>query len=254
MFAAPAAPNRSFGTAASAAPPRALLAAVLAATALHVLAWQALRSVYAHVRTSAAPPLAAVWRVQLRPAQPAAAPPRPTAPKAEPPKTTRPKPVTKPKPAAPQKPKPRPAPKPQETAAPPAAPAAPSALRGEERAGSAPPSYLDATQADTAPAPLDGEWQLDTTAPWPPGITSVHVRIWIARSGRIERFEVLGAARHNPAIARIFSRLAQTPMIAAHIGRVPVPSVVRVQFLATTQGAQPDFVLPIPDNDGESVR
>ena len=230
------------------AAPHALLLALLAAAALHAaLVWGLLRSDRVYVRASTLPPLRATWHVQMR-AAPAPPQPAPTVPKAAKqapapePRRERPEPVRAPRPS-----QELPAPTPREAPETPAAPY--DALAGERpRSGAAPARYLDAIQADNAPAPQDGVWLVDALA-WPDGVPSVQARIWISASGRIERFELLGVARRHPALARVFARLASTPMIAARIGRVPVPSVVRVQFMPSAPGEPLNYVLPMPDGE-----
>lgn len=106
--------------------------------------------------------------------------------------------------------------------------------------------WLDANSADTAPAPEQGEWLLDPHTPWPDSYPSVTLRLWVSSRGRIERFELQGPAADDAAMQHIFARLAHTPMLPARIGRVPVPSTVRVQIWAPEGGQPPNYVMPLP--------
>lgn len=108
-----------------------------------------------------------------------------------------------------------------------------------------PSLWLEANQADRAPAPVDNRWRL-ADLPWPAAFPVVEVVLWIASDGRIERFELQGDAANDPTLRRLFAPLADTPMHPAYIGRARVPSTMRVQMRPGEDGGAPDFVAPLP--------
>ncbi|MFT4196253.1 MAG: hypothetical protein QM614_16655, partial [Ottowia sp.] len=155
------------------------------------------------------------------PPAPAAAPPAPPAPAADVPPRARKAPPT-----------PRP-PTPTPTPAEPAQAPAPQA-----------PQWLDATHADRSPAPRDNRWLL-ADRPWPAAFERVRVRLWISASGRIERVEIEGEAADDPAVRALFAPFADTPMDPALVGRVAVPSTMRVELWDGDGERAPDFVAPL---------
>jgi hypothetical protein len=103
--------------------------------------------------------------------------------------------------------------------------------------------WLDATEVDESPAPIDNEWVL-ASRPWPRAYRSIIVRLWISAEGRIERYEVEGDAADDPAVQALFAPITQTPMRPARIGRRTVPSTMRIE-LWSGDSAPPDFVAPL---------
>lgn len=103
--------------------------------------------------------------------------------------------------------------------------------------------WLDAVEADSAPTPEGNRWILAEGA-WPRGFTRVQLRVWVSAQGRIERFELEGPAAEDPAVLEFFAPLVDTPMQPARVGRVPVPSVMRMEIRLGKDGV-PDFVAPL---------
>lgn len=238
--------------------------ALSGALLLHALAWWLLRTSYASPPAADARPL---WHVTLRtaapapisaaPAQPAPAPtpetaaPAPAAP-TQPPeradeRATPPEAPTPIAPAAEPRPRPLPPPVPRPAVQAPSPEPTPAPPLPQTR-------WLDAAQADRAPAPRDNQWLLTPDQPWPQDFPKVRIQIWVSASGRIERFEVEGAAASDPAVQALFAPLPETPMLPALIGRVPVPSTMRIELWAGDQGDQghaPDFIAPLAPHAGE---
>ena len=225
--------------------------ALVGALLLHALAWWLLRTRYASPPAAAAPPL---WHATLRTAVPQPVGPAPAQPT---PKNADPAPAAQiqPRERAAERPRPPEAPTPIAPAAEPRPrPLAPPAPRPGAQAPSPEPApaprlpptrWLDAAQAERAPAPRDNQWLLDPDQPWPQAFAKVRIRIWVSAGGRIERFEIEGAAASDPAVQALFAPLPETPMLPALIGRVPVPSTMRIELWAGEQGAAPDFIAPL---------
>ncbi|MDO5289564.1 MAG: hypothetical protein Q4F13_08010 [Pseudomonadota bacterium] len=237
-------------------------AAVALALGLHAAVLWGLRHLPApatHTDAARLPPPPMTWHVRVAsPPAPAATPAvTPPAPQWAPPpppsrataRAARPQPAPARPPESPPKPPPEPPPAPLPEPLPEPAVAAPPPPPVPPRlASSEPMQWLDANSADTAPAPEHGEWTLADT-PWPASHPSVKVRLWVNSRGRIERFELQGPAADDPALQQLFARLAHTPMLAARIGRVPVPSTVLVQIWAPEGGQPPNYVMPLPSRE-----
>ena len=147
-----------------------------------------------------------------------------------------------------------PAPALPEPAAPPNTPAPPPTPPAPERPASAPlpesarsastqGGWLEASQADAAPVPVDNEWLLANT-PWPAAYPRLILQLWISSKGVIERVEVQGEAADDPTVQALLEPLIDTPMRPARIGRVPVPSTMRIELWQGDGGA-PNFVGPL---------
>ena len=199
------------------------LCALAGALALHLAAFLLIRTHY-HRPMDAPPRKALQVAVRVLPPAP------PPAPVAVLPAPSVPAPSVVP-PRMRKAPAPRPPPPPPAEPAPAPAPQA--------------PQWLDATRADRAPAPQDNRWLLAQDQPWPDAFPHVWIRLWISASGRIERVEIEGAAARDPAVRALFAPIADTPMLPAMIGRVPVPSTMRVELWAGDDGPAPDFVAPL---------
>ena len=147
----------------------------------------------------------------------------------------------------PQRPVQRPAESPLPEARAPVIPA-PASPPPDEDSATAPmprtPLWIDANQADQAPAPEGNAWRL-ADMPWPEAYPAVEVQLWITADGRIERFELVGEAADDPALRQLFAPFADTPMQPAYLRSVPVPSTMRIQ-LWPGDGPVPDFVAPLP--------
>jgi hypothetical protein len=211
--------------------------ALAAALALHLVLLLVVLPRHRPVTAPARPALQVTLRLRPPPEQPPAQPPappladNPAAPSA---------PVQVPA-AAPAPPPRRQAPAEAPAPAPPPLPPTPADATAPAEA-----RWLDALQADRAPAPQGNRWRL-APLPWPAAFARVRVRLWISSTGRIERVEIEGAAGRDPAVRALFAPLGDTPMLPALIGQVPVPSVVRAELWPGDDGsAAPDFLLPLP--------
>ncbi|MFV0679300.1 hypothetical protein [Ottowia sp.] len=228
---------------------RAWACALVGALALHVAVFLGLRTPY---RQPPKAPPQAVWHVSLRaaPVPPAATPaPVPSVAATRPPPAPRvaakaparvvPPPVQPPPPAAPE---PEPLPPAQPEPEPP--PPLPPTPELSPPPSSVPPvQWLDANHADQAPAPQDNTWLLAQHS-WPAQYPQIRVQLWISASGRMERFELEGGAADDPQVRALFAPFIDTPMLPAMIGRVPVPSTMRVE-LWMGQDMKPDFIGPL---------
>ena len=243
-------------------PKPALVGALAAAIALHALLWLSL-SRYVVVRPPARSQPAA-WHVNFRTAAPPQLAPAPTptptptplppdltvpdapaAPVAVP-EITAPEPADTPPPATRPRPAPTPQPPPQPAQPPePAAPDLPAsaALPDSARSASNQGGWLDATQADQAPVPIDNDWHL-AEMPWPQAHPRITVQLWISSQGVIERYEIQGDAATDRAVQALIAPILDTPMRPARIGRAPVPSTMLIE-LWEGDGAVPNFVAPL---------
>ncbi len=208
----------------------------------------------------------AAWHVTFRTA---AAPEVAATPEPTPPTVTPPPPVAEP-PPAPEAPAPRmpqarlrtapapdplpappPPPAPASQPAPPPEPPASAALPESSRTTSAQGGWLEATQADQSPVPKDNEWRLAEMA-WPAAHPRIVLQLWISSKGVIERYEVQGDAAEDRAVQALLAPILDTPMRPARIGRVPVPSTMRIELWAGDDAA-PNFVGPLaPGSTGTS--
>ena len=91
--------------------------------------------------------------------------------------------------------------------------------------------------------------------PWPPSHPRVVLQLWISSQGVIERYELQGDAANDRAIQALLAPIVETPMRPAMIGRVPVPSTMRIELWEGEAGA-PDFIGPLAPGAGRptSVR
>lgn len=234
--------------------PTAWAAALAGALALHaaLLLWTQ--------RVDVRPPAQsrpAAWHVSFRTAAAPAPAPAPTAaPAPVAPVPAPPEPATTPAPSPQPRPRVRPAPKPPRPAPPAAAapeppaeppqPPASSALPDTSRTTRAQGGWLEATNADQAPAPIDNTWRL-ADGPWPKTQARIVLQLWISSQGVIERYELQGDAAQDRAIQALIAPIIETPMTPAMIGRVPVPSTMRIELWEGDAGV-PDFVGPLaPD-------
>ena len=196
----------------------------------------------------------AAWHVTFRtaaaPATPAAPSPPPVeaAPPPAPPTAPSTPPRVPPPPSARVQPAEAPAPEP--IPAPPPAPAptqpASAALPDSARTTSAQGGWLEATHADESPAPVDNAWQL-AAGPWPTAHPRVTLQLWISSQGVIERYEILGDAAQDREVQALLEPIINTPMLPARIGKVPVPSTMRIE-LWEGDGSLPNFVGPLTPN------
>ncbi|MBP7451353.1 MAG: hypothetical protein KA914_01025 [Ottowia sp.] len=196
----------------------------------------------------------AAWHVSFRTATAPAPAAAPTPSPAEP---TAPAPVAEPLPPAPAplppSPRARPVAAPQPEAQPQApAPAPPppkperpasASLPDSARTTSAQGGWLEATHADHSPVPIDNEWRL-SDGPWPTAHPRLTLQLWISSQGVIERYEVQGEAANDRAVQALLAPFMETPMEPARIGRMPVPSTMRIE-LWEGDGAVPNFVGPL---------
>ena len=80
----------------------------------------------------------------------------------------------------------------------------------------------------------------------------VVLQLWISSQGAIERYELQGDAANDRAIQALIAPIMETPMRPAMIGRVPVPSTMRIELWEGEAGA-PDFVGPLTPDAAKSA-
>ena len=156
----------------------------------------------------------------------------------------RPRAVTPPRPDLP------PAAAPEAPTEPPQPPAS-SALPDTSRTTRAQGGWLEATNADQAPAPVDNTWRL-AEGPWPKTHPRIVLQLWISSQGVIERYELQGDAVGDRAIQALLAPIMETPMRPAMIGRVPVPSTMRIELWEGAAGV-PDFIGPLAPDAGRNA-